>query len=297
MVAALGHTYWSLGFQLFCEGVCVSGFDPHSGSVAQNVLRTGLHPWVHFSARQPGRNTVLLWRPGPRYYLVAETLCMTRARIVPWWWHKCDAIDIHIQCKHTNIQSICIDKWIIITRARILPGGQPSRNTLYDRGQDTIWWITGQSDLWAIVKMVYLVSWNHTGDQEVLWETGFGCIPPGLSDLENPNTYAGILFVDFCSAFNSINPCKLVNKLQVLGLQASQCLCIKDFLTNRPQHVRLGHRTSSTVVVNTGVPQGCVLGPLIFSLFTSDCVSPPTAPIPRSNSQTTRCHSGSDNRQ
>ncbi|KAK3547017.1 hypothetical protein QTP86_008809 [Hemibagrus guttatus] len=51
-----------------------------------------------------------------------------------------------------------------------------------------------------------------------------------------------------------------------------------DFLTNRPQSVRSGNHTSSTLILNTGVPQGCVLSPLLYSLFTHDCV-------PRHNSK------------
>ncbi|KAI3362593.1 hypothetical protein L3Q82_001681 [Scortum barcoo] len=46
---------------------------------------------------------------------------------------------------------------------------------------------------------------------------------------------------------------------------------VGDFLTNRPQVVRIGDNTSSTLVLSTGTPQGCVLSPALFTLFTSDC--------------------------
>ena len=94
-----------------------------------------------------------------------------------------------------------------------------------------------------------------------------------LSHLEKANTYVRLLFVDFSSAFNCINPTKLVMRMHAQGLPESICLWTKDFLTNRPQHVRLGDTTSSTIVLNTGLPQGCVLSPFLYSLFTSDCVS------------------------
>lgn len=48
-------------------------------------------------------------------------------------------------------------------------------------------------------------------------------------------------------------------------------MCIKDFLMNRPQHVRMGTSTSFTNVLNRGVPQGCILSPVLFTLYTHDC--------------------------
>ncbi|KAK3510736.1 hypothetical protein QTP70_021327 [Hemibagrus guttatus] len=44
-----------------------------------------------------------------------------------------------------------------------------------------------------------------------------------------------------------------------------------DFLTNRPQHVRSGRICFTTITLNTGVPQGCVLSLFLYSLFTHDC--------------------------
>ncbi len=52
-----------------------------------------------------------------------------------------------------------------------------------------------------------------------------------------------------------------------------------DFLTNRPQSVRLDSHNSSKLILNTGVPQGCVLIPILYSLFTHDCI-----PVHGSNS-------------
>ncbi len=68
-------------------------------------------------------------------------------------------------------------------------------------------------------------------------------------------------------------PATLVAKLQTLGLNRSLCSWILDFLTGRSQGVRMGNNTSSPLILNTGAPQGCVLSPLLYSLYTHDCTA------------------------
>ncbi|TWW56974.1 RNA-directed DNA polymerase from mobile element jockey [Takifugu flavidus] len=92
-----------------------------------------------------------------------------------------------------------------------------------------------------------------------------------LSHLDNKDTYTRMLFIDFSSAFNTVIPSKLITKLRDLGISISICNWLLDFLTNRPQHVLLDHHCSPTLTINTGVPQGCVMSPFLYSLFTHDC--------------------------
>ncbi len=80
-------------------------------------------------------------------------------------------------------------------------------------------------------------------------------------------------FVDYSLAFNTIVPATLVAKLQTLGQNRSLCSWILDFLTGRSQVVRMGNNTSSPLILNTGAPQGCVLSPLLYSLYTHDCTA------------------------
>ncbi len=94
-----------------------------------------------------------------------------------------------------------------------------------------------------------------------------------LQHLDRPGTYVRILFVDFSSAFNTIIPVTLQNKLTQLSVPTSVCQWITSFLTDRQQLVRRGKLSSSTHTISTGAPQGCVLSPLLFSLYTNDSTS------------------------
>lgn len=88
-----------------------------------------------------------------------------------------------------------------------------------------------------------------------------------LSHPENKESFVRMLFVDYSSVFNTIIPDILYNKT---------CTWIKHFLSNRPQTGRLGPHHSSTFTLSTGSPQGCVLSPLLYTLYTFDCF--PTHP-------------------
>ena len=94
-----------------------------------------------------------------------------------------------------------------------------------------------------------------------------------LQHLDTTGNYARILFVDFSSAFNTILPSTLEHQLSLLQVPASTCRWITDFLTNRSQRVKLGKNISGSRSTSTGSPQGCVLSPLLFSLYTNTCVS------------------------
>ncbi len=94
-----------------------------------------------------------------------------------------------------------------------------------------------------------------------------------LTHIENKDSYVRMLFIDFSSAFNTIIPQQLINKLNLLGLNNSLCNWILEFLTGRPQSVRVGHNTSSITTVSTGAPQGCMLSLLLFTLLTHDCTA------------------------
>lgn len=94
-----------------------------------------------------------------------------------------------------------------------------------------------------------------------------------LEHLEHNNTYARLDFVDYSSDFNTIRPYNPRSKLHHLGLNTALCNRIVDFLTNRTQSVRVGKNTSSTLTINTGAPRGCVLSPLLYTLYTHDCLT------------------------
>ena len=79
-----------------------------------------------------------------------------------------------------------------------------------------------------------------------------------------------IMFFHFSSAFNTIQPALLRRKLERAGVDEQLTAWTIDYLTNRPQYLRLHDCVSQVVVCSTGAPQGTVLSPFLFSLYTSD---------------------------
>ena len=81
------------------------------------------------------------------------------------------------------------------------------------------------------------------------------------------------MFMDFSSAFNTIQPHLLIKRFLDLGANHTLVLCIQQFLCDRPQRVSLSGTRSDELIVNTGAPQGCVLSPILFSVYTNEVVS------------------------
>ena len=88
--------------------------------------------------------------------------------------------------------------------------------------------------------------------------------------IQQPNNYARLLFIDFSSTFNCMQKHILVKRLCDINTNSFLVQWIKEFLTDRPQRVVFSGITSETVILNTGAPQGCVLSPVLFSLYTNE---------------------------
>jgi hypothetical protein len=82
-----------------------------------------------------------------------------------------------------------------------------------------------------------------------------------------------MLFIDYSSAFNTIVSSKLIIKLEGLGLNPTLCNWVMDFLMVPPQVVKVGNNTSTSLILNNVAPQGCMLSPLLYSLFTHDSLA------------------------
>ncbi|XP_049904317.1 insulin-induced gene 2 protein isoform X1 [Epinephelus moara] len=91
-----------------------------------------------------------------------------------------------------------------------------------------------------------------------------------LSHLEKPGSSVRIMFFDFSSAFNTIQPALLRDKLEHIGVANHLTSWILDYLTGRPQYVRTQDCVSDLVVCSTGAPQGTVLALFLFTLYTAD---------------------------
>ena len=91
--------------------------------------------------------------------------------------------------------------------------------------------------------------------------------------LEKTGSTGRLMFFNFSSAFNILQPHLLVQKLLNMKLPSSVISWIFDYLTSRLQDVRLNGLLSSAISTNTGAPQGTVLAPFLFALYTADCRS------------------------
>ena len=82
--------------------------------------------------------------------------------------------------------------------------------------------------------------------------------------------FTGAIFLDLRKAFDFVNHDLLVAKLQMYGCSSSALLWFKSYLSDRRQCVNIAGTLSDTEVLKSGVPQGSILGPVLFLLSIND---------------------------
>ena len=124
--------------------------------------------------------------------------------------------------------------------------------------------------------------YNHFVNNNLLSPHQFGfckgrsCVTQLLNTIDywyyyiDRNIPVDAIYLDFRKAFDTVPHKRLIHKLQGYGVSGNILSWITDFLSDRTQYVTVNDKSSRSVPVSSGVPQGSVLGPTLFVYYIND---------------------------
>jgi len=95
------------------------------------------------------------------------------------------------------------------------------------------------------------------------------------SELDKGNITVGV-FIDLSKVFDTIDHSILRDKLQMYGIWGKVIDWLRSYLTDRSQYVGIGKNQSNKKRIKCSVPQGSILGPLLFIIYINDILNAST---------------------
>ena len=115
----------------------------------------------------------------------------------------------------------------------------------------------------------FLKGRSTTGAFLTLTEFIYNCL--------NNKEHSMSIFIDLTKAFDTVNHGTLLDKLERYGVRGLPLKWLASYLRDRRQRVTLNGYSSSERLINVGIPQGSILGPLLFLIYINDL--PNASPI------------------